>query len=480
MSEDSISELTFLSAVAMVERIRKRDISPVELAEAHLAKIERLHPKLNAYVHTDSTRVRLEALVAESAVSHCKTSGGMLGPLHGVPISIKGSLEVARMRCESGTRLRAGFIATHDAPLVARVKNAGAIVLGVTNTPELLMAWETDNLLYGRTNNPWDLERTPGGSSGGEAAAIAAGMSVGGVGSDGGGSIRVPAHFSGICGLKPTPGRIPCTGHYPVSGGPFALIGVVGPMARTVADLKLLFEVMQGPDDGDTCAAPVPLRWPSDEAARKLRVGYFEDDGRTPVTLETRAAVRTAADALRRVGFQVEPFRPAGLEEARELWTKFFVVSGGMLIRPMFRSRERDLSPILKQFLEMSAGEPPLTAETLLHAWIRRDTLRAEFFAQMREYPIFLCPAAAIPAFRHGERSWQIEGKTVNYLDAWSYTEWFNLLGNPAAVVPVGRSPEGLPIGVQIVGRPWEEEQVLAVAAALEKECGGWRRPAIV
>jgi amidase len=480
MSEDSISELSFLSAAAMAERIRKRDISPVELAEAHLAKIERLNPKLNAYVHIDSTRVRLEALVAESAVSHCKTSGGTLGPLHGVPISIKSSLEVARMRCESGTRLRAGFIATHDAPLVARLKNAGAIVLGVTNTPELLMAWETDNLLYGRTSNPWDLARTPGGSSGGEAAAIAAGMSAGGVGSDGGGSIRVPAHFSGICGLKPTPGRIPCTGHYPISGGPFALIGVVGPMARTVADLKLLFEVMQGPDDGDTCAAPVPLRWPSDEAARKLKVGYFEDDGRTPVTPETRAAVREAADALRRTGFQVEPFRPAGLEEARELWTKFFVVSGGMLIRPMFRGREEDLSPILKQFLEMSAAEPPLTAETLLHAWIRRDTLRAEVFAQMREYPIFLCPAAAIPAFRHGERCWQIEGKTVNYLDAWSYTEWFNLLGNPAAVVPFGRSPEGLPIGVQIAGRPWEEEQVLAVAAVLEKECGGWRRPASV
>jgi Asp-tRNA(Asn)/Glu-tRNA(Gln) amidotransferase A subunit family amidase len=480
MSEDSISELTFLSAVAMAERIRKRDISPVELAEAHLAKIERLNPKLNAYVHIDSTRVRLEALVAESAVSHCKTSGGTLGPLHGVPISIKSSLESAGLRCESGTRLRAGFVATRDAPLGNRLKNAGAIVLGVTNTAELLMAWETDNLLYGRTNNPWDLARTPGGSSGGEAAAIAAGMSAGGVGSDGGGSIRVPAHFSGICGLKPTPGRIPSTGHYPVSGGPFALIGVVGPMARTVADLKLLFEVMQGPDHGDTCAAPVPLRWPSDEAARKLKVGYFEDDGRTPVTPETRAAVRDAAAALRRRGFQVEPFRPAGLEEARELWTKFFVVSGGMLIRPMFRGREEDLSPILKQFLEMSAAEPPLTAETLLHAWIRRDTLRAEVFAQMREYPIFLCPAAAIPAFRHGERCWQIEGKTVNYLDAWSYTEWFNLLGNPGAVVPFGRSPEGLPIGVQIAGRPWEEEQVLAVAAVLEKECGGWRRPASV
>src|SRR5580693_8323118 len=464
---------TFLPAVEMARQIREKKISPVELAEAHLAKIERLNPKLNAYVQVDTARVLREAQEAEAAVMR----GGVLGPLHGVPISIKSSIEVAGMKCEAGTRLRAGLVATQDAPLVARLKQAGAIVLGVTNTPELLMAWETDNLLYGRTNSPWDLERTPGGSSGGEAAAIAAGMSAGGVGSDGGGSIRVPAHFSGICGLKPTPGRIPSTGHYPVSGGPFALIGVVGPMARTVADIKLLFEVMQGPDDGDTCAAPVPLRWPSDEAARKLKVGYFEDDGRTPVTPETRAAVRAAAEALRRAGFQVEPFRPAGLEEARELWWKFFVVSGGMLIRPMFRGREDDLSPILKQFLEMSAAEPPLTAETLLHAWIRRDTLRAEVFAQMREYPIFLCPAAAIPAFRHGERCWQIEGKTVNYLDAWSYTEWFNLLGNPAAVVPVGRSPEGLPIGVQIVGRPWEEEQVLAVAAKIEAATGGFRRP---
>ncbi len=341
------------------------------------------------------------------------------------------------------------------------------------------MAWETDNILYGRTNNPWDLERTAGGSSGGEAAAIAAGMSAGGVGSDGGGSIRVPAHFSGICGLKPTPGRIPSTGHFPTSGGPFALLGVVGPMARTVADVKALFEVMQGPDDGDTCAAPVPLRWPSDDEVRKLRVGYFEDDGRTPVTPETRAAVRTAAEALRRAGFQVDPFRPEGLEEARVLWKKFFVTAGGMLIRPMFNGRERDISPTLKQFLEWSAAEKPLSAETLLEAWIDRDTLRARFLAQMRKYPILLCPAAAIPAFRHGERSWTIDGTAVSYLDAWSYTEWFNLLGNPGAVVPVSHSHEGLPIGVQIVGRPWEEEQVLAVAAALEKERGPWQAPPV-
>ncbi len=470
-----MSELTFLSAVSMARQIREKKISPVELANAHLAKIERLNPKLNAFVHVDPERVRREARAAEDEVM----KGEALGPLHGVPISIKSSLDVAGLRCESGSRLRAGHIPTQDAPLVARLRGAGAILLGVTNTPELLMAWETDNLLYGRTNSPWDLERTPGGSSGGEAAAIASGMSAGGVGSDGGGSIRVPAHFSGICGLKPTPGRIPATGHFPASGGPFALIGVVGPMARTVADLKALFEVMQGPDDGDTCAAPVPVRWPTERETKKLRIGYFEDDGRTPVTPETHAAVIAAAEALRGAGFEVEPFRPEGLEEARVLWKKFFVTAGGMLIRPMFREREHELSPVLKQFLAWSAAESPLTAETLLEAWIGRDILRAKFLAQMRKYPILLCPAAAIPAFRHGERSWKIDGKTVGYLDAWSYTEWFNLLGNPGAVVPVSHSAEGLPIGVQIVGRPWEEEQVLAVAAALEKECSAWRIPPI-
>src|SRR5271155_174333 len=407
-----MSELTFLSAVTMAEQIRKQELSPVELVEAHLARIQSLNPQLNAFAQVDAEGARRQARAAEEVV----TRHERLGALHGVPISIKSSIEVKGIRCEAGSKLRAGFVAAQDAPLVTRLRHAGAIILGTTNAPELLMAWETDNLLYGRTNNPWDLSRTPGGSSGGEAAAIAAGCSAGGVGSDGGGSIRVPAHFSGICGLKPTPGRIPATGHHPPSSGPFSMIGVVGPMARTAGDLKLLFEVMQGPDDGDTCAAPVPLRWPRDEEARKLRVGYFEDDGRTPVTPEIRAAVRTAAEALRHVGFRVEPFRPAGLEEARELWTKFFVVSGGMLIRPMFHGREHDLSPILKQFLEMSAAEPPLTSETLLDAWIRRDTLRVEFLAEMRKYPILLCPVAAIPAFRHGERSWQVEGKTVDYL----------------------------------------------------------------
>ena len=468
-------ELNFLSAVSMAERIRQKHLSPVELVESHLSRIQELNTRLNAFVQVDAEGARRQAQRAEEAVRN----GNELGPLHGVPISIKSSIEVAGLRCESGSKLRQGFVSAHDAPLVSRLRHAGAIILGATNSPELLMAWETDNLLYGRTNSPWDLERTPGGSSGGEAAAIAAGLSAGGVGSDGGGSIRVPAHFSGICGLKPTPGRIPATGHFPASAGPFALIGVVGPLARTVADLKVLFEVMQGPDDGDPSAAPVAVRWPKEDDLKRICIGYFEDDGRTPVTAETRAAIQTAAQGLRRAGFQVDHFRPEGLELARQLWWKIFGVAGGMLLGPMLKGHEAEISPLLKQFCSWVAAEPSHSGESLLDAWVQRDLVRMKVFAQMREYPVLLCPAAAIPAFRHGERSWQVEGKTVKYLDAWSYTEWFNLLGTPAAVVPVGRSPEGLPIGVQISARPWEEEIVLSVAAALEEQCGGWRPPPI-
>jgi Asp-tRNA(Asn)/Glu-tRNA(Gln) amidotransferase A subunit family amidase len=221
----------------------------------------------------------------------------------------------------------------------------------------------------------------------------------------------------------------------------------------------------------------VPLHWPTEDEVKRLKVGYFMDDGRTPVTAETRLAVRAAAEALRSAGFQVEPFQPEGLEEARLLWWKYFVVAGGMLLRPMFKGRESDLSPILKQFLEWSAALPAHSGRSLLDAWLRRDAVRARFSTQMQEYPILLCPAAAVPAFRHGERSWRIDKTTVDYLDAWSYTEFFNLLGNPAAVVPVGQSLEGLPIGVQIVGRLWQEEQVLSVAAVLEKNSGAWRIP---
>ncbi len=370
-------DLTFLSAVSMAEQIRQKELSPVELVEAHLTRIEELNPTLNAFVQVDAEGARRQARVRRKRPF---ATGKTLGVLHGVPLSIKSSIEVAGLPWEAGTKLRAGIVGERDAPLVARLRQAGAIILGVTNAPELLMAWETDNLLYGRTNNPWDLTRTPGGSSGGEAAAIAAGMSAGGVGSDGGGSIRVPAHFSGICGLKPTPGRIPATGHFPESVGPFALLGVVGPLARNMDDLKVLFEVMQGPDDGDPSAAPVPLRWPEDDDLKRVRIGYFEDDGRTPVTPETRAAVRTAAEALRRAGFQVEPFRPEGLEQARQLWWKLFGIAGGMVLGPMIKGREAELSPILQEFSRGVAGQPSHTGESLLDTWIERDAVAHKDF----------------------------------------------------------------------------------------------------
>jgi Asp-tRNA(Asn)/Glu-tRNA(Gln) amidotransferase A subunit family amidase len=459
----------------MAELIRSKEISPVELIQVHLSRIDYLNPKINAFVQMDAERALDQARMAEQAI----VSGRECGPLHGVPISIKSSIEVAGLRCEAGTKLRAGHVARKDAPLVERLKHAGAIVLGLTNTPELLMAWETDNLLHGRTNNPWDLSRTAGGSSGGEAAAIASSCSAGGVGSDGGGSIRVPAHFCGICGLKPTPGRVPASGHFPQSVGPFALLGVVGPMARTVADLKLLFEVMQGPDVGDPSAAPVPVRWPPEDIKKKIRIGYFEDDERTPVTPETRGAIQTAAKALQNCGFEVEAFRPANLEKIRELWWEFFGVAGGMLLGPMTKGRERELSPILREFNGWVAAENPHTAETLLDAWIQRDVFRMQLFEQMRTFPILLCPVASIPAFKHGEREWEVEGKTVKYLDAWSYCEWFNLLGMPAATVPATTSSEGLPIGVQIASVPWEEELVLTVAEILQRELGAYK-PALL
>jgi Asp-tRNA(Asn)/Glu-tRNA(Gln) amidotransferase A subunit family amidase len=461
------------SASRIAAEVRAKSISPVEVARIHLERIERLNPLLNAFVDWQAKRVMAQARDSEKAVM----SGNELGPLHGVPLSIKSSIDVAGHRCEAGTRLRAGYVATADAPLVARLRAAGAVILGVTNSPELLMAWETDNLLYGRTNNPWDLTRTSGGSSGGEAAAIAAGLSAGGVGSDGGGSIREPAHFTGICGLKPTPGRIPSTGHFPKSGGPFALLGVVGPMARTVADLQLLFEAMAGPDDGDPSSAPVLPRTVTEGELRATGIGFFGEDGRTPVTAETRQAVNRAAGLLSERGLPVDQFRPDGLEEARQLWWKFFGTAGGMILGPMLHGHESELSPILREFCSWTSAESAHTGDSLLATWLGRDDLRERILLQMRKYPVLLCPTAAIPAFRHGEREWQVEGKSVKYLDAWSYCEWFNLLGFPAAVVPIGFSTEGLPIGVQIVGRPWEEELVLAVASALEESRGEFSHP---
>jgi amidase len=334
------------------------------------------------------------------------------------------------------------------------------------------MAYETANLLHGRTRNPWDLERTPGGSSGGESAAIAAGLSAAGLGSDSGGSVRVPAHFTGICSLKPTPGRIPGRGHLPPCVGPFSTLGAIGPMARTMEGVALLFRTLSGQDPNDPVSPPVALREPGGDDLRTNTIGFFEDDGLVPVTRETRTAVHAAAAALRDAGFRVEPFRPAELELLRRLWWKFFVQCGAMFYAPEIAGREEQLSPIFNEFLGIARSVPPLKTEELLGIWAEMDLLRARTLAEMSRFPVLICPVASIPAFRHGERAWTIEGATVSYLDAVRHTQWFNLLAAPAAVIPVGRSAEGLPIGVQIVARPFEDETALGVASILDAAFG--------
>jgi Asp-tRNA(Asn)/Glu-tRNA(Gln) amidotransferase A subunit family amidase len=323
-------------AMALVRLVAAGRLSAVEVVQAHLERITALDPVLRAFVDLRAEQALGDARAQDEAAAR----GVPRGALGGIPVTVKSAIEVAGLRCETGSPSRAGVIAGADAAVVARLKQAGAIVVGSTNVAEMLMAYETDNPLHGRTANPWDTARTPGGSSGGEAAAIAAGLSAGGIGSDGGGSIRVPAHFSGICGLKPTPGRVPGTGHQPPCLGPFSVIGVVGPMARTVEDVQALFAAIRGWDDRDPVAVPLGDR-ENLAVPGNLVVGFFEDDGDTVVTKETRAAVRAAAAAVGLAGFDVEPYRPPALSRARALWEVFFCEGGLLLLTELLGPSSR-------------------------------------------------------------------------------------------------------------------------------------------
>lgn len=462
-----MSDLVLQSATRQLQLLRTDAISVVELAEAHIRQIERLNPQLNAFADFDAARVLARARLHDAWRGHHDRR-----PLFGVPVTVKSSIATRGLRCEIGSLLHKGEVPREDAVAVTRLRAAGALILGTTNCPEFLMAYETDNLLHGRTNNPWDLTRTPGGSSGGESAAIAAGMSAAGLGSDSGGSVRIPAHFTGICSLKPTPGRIPGRGHLPPCVGPFQILGAIGPMARTIADVALLFRLLSGRDAADPAGAPAEFREPALNELQSNRIGFFEEDDLAPVTPETRAAVQSAAQALREAGFRVELFRPSTLEKLRQLWSKFFVQCGAMFYAPEIRGRESELSPIFTEFLSIAAGIPPLTAAALLDAWAELDLVRAQTLHELRRYPVLLCPVASVPAFRHGERSWNIDGRTVEYFDAWRHSQWFNALACPAAVVPVASSPDGLPIGVQIVARPFEDETALGIASIVDAAFG--------
>ena len=461
-----MSKTVLLSATEQLEMLRSGQISIPELAGEYIAQIEELNPVLNDFADFDAERVRAEAERLAAVPDKRR------GPLHGLPVTVKSSIATAGLKCEIGSRLHEGERPREDAEVVARLRAAGALILGTTNCPEFLMAYETVNDLHGQVNNPWDLDRTPGGSSGGESAAIAAGLSSAGLGSDSGGSVRVPAHFTGICSLRPTPGRIPGRGHLPPCVGPFSTLGSIGPMARSMADVELLFRTLVGQDAVDPASPPVSKRRWSDNQLRRIPIAYFEDDGLTPVTAETRAAIQSAVEALRTAGFRVEAFRPRTLELLRQLWWKFFVQCGAMFYAPEIKGREHQLSPLFEEFLGFSAALPPLSSAELLNAWAELDLMRSATLAEMRQWPVLLCPVASLPAWKHGERLWMIEGRPVEYLDAVRYTQWFNTLGAPAAVVPVGHSPEGLPIGLQVAGRPFEDERVLAIASVIDKAFG--------
>ena len=455
-----------------LEKFRRKEISPVEMITAHLQRTQALQPKLNAFVHLDAESALARARQAEAAIQR----GEPLRALTGIPLTVKSCIDVAGWPCPAGSLLRKDYVPASDAPLVARLESAGAILLGNTNTPEFLMAYETDNRLSGKTSNPWDLSKSAGGSSGGEAAAIASGCSMGGVGSDGGGSIRAPAHFCGICGLKPTPGRIPATGHFPPGAGAFSWIGVVGPMARTVADLRALFEVLAGPDAGDALSAPVPLRSIRAEALRGLRIGILESAALGTATPETQAAVHRAGQLLTEQGFHVEMVKLEKLDRALELWWFFFGPVIGDLIRHSTKGQEDSLSPMLREYLTITSAEPAVTLESFMAACTERDLVRADMLRQLRDVPILLSPVSSAPAFKHGAGNY-CAGDPHNYRDTMRFCQWLNLAGFPGLSMPVGQSPEGLPINIQLIVRPHDEELLLAVADTLEQARGPWQQP---
>jgi len=437
-----------------------------------LQRIERLNPSLNAVV-TLAPDLLDQARAAEAEL----ISGKEVGSLHGVPLTLKDTIDTQGLRTTSGSRLRKTNVPDRDATVVARLKAAGAIILGKTNTPEMAIPYETDNPVFGRTNNPHAPDRTPGGSSGGEAAAIAAGLSPAGLGSDLSGSIRVPAHFCGIVGLKPTTGRVPLDGHTPRVSGLLSIGACIGPMARTVADLALLFDVIA---DAGEKRGSAPGQ--GDSSLHGLRIAWYADDGVAPVTDETRAAVLNAAGALSHAGLGVTEGQPPGVSHGARLWVELFSRAASEQLREFYRGSEDEAGPLVSNLLRhLESGidlpERISQAEQAAAAGLERERRREDLLRWMKTTPLILAPVGATAAFEHGARRVTVNGESISVFRAFSYAQTFNVFGLPSVVVPAGKSAEGLPIGVQIVGRPFEERRVLAVAAAIEEALGGWQRP---
>jgi amidase len=469
------ADLAEKSACELAELIRTRAASPVEVVESHLRRIPEVNPLLNAIV-TLTPDILDRARAAEADLM----SGREVGLLHGVPLTVKDTIDTEGLRTTSGSRLRVNNSPDRDAPVVTRLKAAGAIILGKTNTPEMAIPYETDNPVFGRTHNPHALGRTPGGSSGGEAAAIAAGLSPAGIGSDLSGSIRVPAHFCGIVGLQPTTGRVPMDGHTPRAEGLLSLGACIGPMARTIADLKRLFKVIAEPPSIETGHGALN----QDVAVLSgVRVAWYSYDGLAPVTEETHAAILAAANALSDAGLEVNEETPPGISQGARLWVELFSRAASEQLREFYRGREDEAGPLVSTLLHESESANDLEgkisqAEKAAAAVLERERLREALLRWMKKIPLILAPVGSIHAFEHGARRVVVKGESLSVFRAFSYSRAFNVFGLPSVVVPAGRSKEGLPIGVQVVGRPFEEKIALAAAAIIEEALGGWQRPA--
>ncbi len=455
-----MSEINYLSATKIVAGIKDRTFSAVEVAKAHLNRIAEVNPSLNAIIQQVAEE---EVLLQASQADENMNTQKPLGRLHGLPITIKDCFHVKGMTCSAGS-VGLASMAREDATAVARLRAEGAIILGLTNVPEFLLAAESDNLLYGRSNNPYNVNYTCGGSSGGEAAIIAAGGSALGLGSDAGGSIRIPAHYCGVAGFKPTRGLVPMTGSVlGNSPGIFGSVVANGPLARCVDDLFLGLSIIAGPDGLDYRVPPVSLKDPQEVDLKHLRIAYYFNDGFSHPTEETLNTIKEALCAIRpHVKSTEEKLPPAINQTMKLVWETIFLGGDegqGLMGYLQFIGVNKP-SSLVQTFLSMAKKSKISTTELRMRL-MEIDQFHYDMLTFLKNYDVIICPVSATPAKLHGA--------AFESIADFSYTMSYNLLGAPTLSIPFGKSKEGLPIGVQIIAHPWRDDIALAVGRQLEK-----------